>query len=53
VFRTEAWLRSFHVESALDYVASKAWKQQPNFQRFIEARADRLRAQGREIDLLE
>ncbi len=53
VFRTEAWLRSFHVESALDYVASKAWKQQPNFQRFIEARADRLRAQGRKIDLLE
>jgi thioredoxin-related protein len=53
IFRTEAWLRRFHTQSALDYVASGAWKTQPEFQRFIEARADALRARGVEVDLLK
>jgi len=53
VFRTEAWLRSFHIQSAMDYVASRAYLEQPAFQRFIAARADALEAQGIHVDLLD
>ncbi len=52
VFRAEAYLKAFHIQSVLDYVASGAYREQPSFQRFIEARADRLREQGVEIDLM-
>jgi thioredoxin-related protein len=51
VFRTEAYLKAFHVQSVLDYVASGAYHTQPNFQRFIAARADKLEAQGVHVDL--
>jgi thioredoxin-related protein len=53
VFRTEAWLRTFHTVSAMDYVASRAYLEYPEFQRYISARAERLEAQGRHIDLME
>lgn len=53
VFRAEAWLRAFHIQSVLDYVASGAYREQPNFQRYISARADRLEAQGVHVDLME
>jgi len=53
VFRTEAWLRSFHIQSAMDYVASGGYLEQPEFQRFIAARADALEAQGIHVDLLD
>ncbi len=52
VFRAEAYLKAFHLQSALEYVASGAYREQPSFQRFIEARADRLREQGVEVDLM-
>lgn len=51
VFRSEAYLKSFHIQSSLDYVASGAYRTQPNFQRYISARADKLEAQGMHIDL--
>jgi len=51
VFRAEAYLKAFHMQSVMDYVASGAYKTQPNFQRFISARADKLEAQGVHIDL--
>ena len=51
VFRTEAYLKAFHTQSVLDYVASGAYRTQPNFQRFIAARADKLEAQGIHVDL--
>ena len=53
VFRAEAYLRSFHIQSAMDYVASGAYLEQPSFQRFISARADALEAQGIHIDLMD
>lgn len=53
VFRTEAYLKSFHVQSVLDYVSSEAYKEQPNLQRFIQARADKLHEQGIEVDLMK
>ena len=51
VFRSEAYLRAFHTQSILDYVASGAYQKQPNFQRYIAARADKLEAQGIHVDL--
>lgn len=53
VFRTEAYLRPFHLQSAMDYVASGAYREQPEFQRFVQERADRLEAQGVHVDLWE
>ena len=53
VFRAEAWFRSFHIQSVLDYVASGAYLEQPDFQRFIAARADALEAQGIHVDLMD
>lgn len=52
VFRIEAYLRSFHVQSVMDYVSSHAYKDQKNFQRYIDARADRLREQGQQVDIM-
>jgi thioredoxin-related protein len=51
VFATGGYLRAFHVQSALDYVASGAYRVQPEFQRYIETRADQLRARGQKINL--
>jgi thioredoxin-related protein len=53
VFRVEAYLKTFHVHAALDFVASGAYRDRPNFQRFVQARANALRAQGIEPDLME
>jgi thioredoxin-related protein len=51
VFRTEAYLRPFHLASALDYVASGAYAREPSFQRFLQARAERMRSRGEHVDL--
>lgn len=51
VFRIEAYLRPFHLASALDYVASGAYRTEPNFQRFVQARAGRMRERGQPVDL--
>ncbi|MFZ5557898.1 MAG: thioredoxin family protein [Pseudomonadota bacterium] len=51
VFRAEAYLKQFHVQSALDYVASRGYEKQPSFQRFVQARADKLREEGKTVDL--
>ena len=52
-FRTEAYLRAFHVQSALEYVSSGAYREQSNFQRYIQARADALEAKGVHVDIME
>ncbi|HET9651797.1 MAG TPA: hypothetical protein VFP36_06385, partial [Usitatibacter sp.] len=53
VFRVDAYLRPFHLASTLEYVASGAYRDEPDFQRFVQQRADRLRAQGRRVDVWE
>ena len=53
VFRAEGWLRTFHVQAAMEYVAGKGYLQEKEFQRFVEARAAKLREQGIEVDLLK
>jgi thioredoxin-related protein len=51
VFRFDGYMRPFHIESAFDYVASGAYEREPQFQRFVQARADELREQGKPVDL--
>lgn len=53
IFRIDAYLKSFHTQSVLDYIASDAYKKQPNFQRYIGDRANKLEAQGIHVDLME
>jgi thioredoxin-related protein len=51
VFRIEAYLRPFHLASALDYVASGAYREEPSFQRFVQGRAEKMRSRGERVDL--
>lgn len=53
VFRSDGYLRTFHVQSVMDYVSSEAYKSQKNFQRYIDKRAHDLRAQGIEVDIMK
>ena len=53
VFRAEGWLRTFHVQSSLEYVANNDYLKEKEFQRFVEARAARLREKGIEVDLMK
>lgn len=53
IFRVEGYLRAFHLVSSLEYVATGAYREQPEFQRFIEARAAARRAQGERINVLQ
>jgi thioredoxin-related protein len=53
VFRSDAYLKAFHVQSVMDYVTTAAFKEQPNFQRYIDTRADHLREQGIEVNLMD
>ncbi len=51
VIRIEALMKGFHVQSVLDYVASGAYRHQPELQRFIRERADRIREGGVAVDI--
>jgi thioredoxin-related protein len=53
VFRTEGYLKSFHIHGALDYVATGAYVYQPSFQRYLSARREALTARGFQVDLME
>ena len=50
-FRTDGYVRPFHLASSLDYVASGAYRSEPSFQRFIKERAEAQRGKGKPIDL--
>jgi hypothetical protein len=51
VFRAKACLRPFHIAGALDDVSSGAYTREPSFQRFLQAKAERLRSRGARVDL--
>jgi thioredoxin-related protein len=53
VFRIDAYLKAFHTQSVMDYVSTGAYLKQSNFQRYIDQRADHLREQGIEVNLME
>jgi len=52
-FRVEGYVRAFHLATAMDYVTSGAYRSEPSFQRFLQARADKLRAAGQTVDLMK
>ena len=51
VIRSEALFKTFHTQGILEYVRSGDYRKQPNFQRWLEARADHFREMGRDVDL--
>ena len=53
VFRTEGYLRPFHLGATFDYVASGAYRREPSFQRYLQARTERMRAEGKSVELWE
>jgi thioredoxin-related protein len=50
-FRVEGYVRPFHLAASIDYVRSGDYRSEPAYQRWLQARAERLRAQGKEVDL--
>ena len=53
VFRADGYLKAFHTQSVMDYVSSGSYLKQSNFQRYIDKRAEHLREQGIEVNLME
>ena len=51
VFRLDGYLRPFHLASSFDYVASGSYRSEPSFQRYIQARAAKIRGAGGRVDL--
>ncbi|MCW8949808.1 MAG: thioredoxin fold domain-containing protein [Sedimenticola sp.] len=51
VIRSEAFFKRFHTASIFDYLLSGAYKTEPSFQRYISARAEHIREQGKDVDL--
>lgn len=53
VIRMEAYLKSFHVQSVMDYVDSGAYQKEKSFQRYIDVRANAIREKGIKIELMD
>jgi thioredoxin-related protein len=53
VFRTEAYLKSFHIHGAMAYVHEKAYNKYKNFQRFLQARREMMIKKGEKVDLMK
>lgn len=51
IMRVDTQLRTFHIQSVFDYVMSGAYKTEQNFQRYISARADKIRETGKDVDI--
>jgi thioredoxin-related protein len=51
VFRIEAYLRPFHLTGSFDYVASGGYREEPSFQRFLQAKAKKIQDAGGEVEL--
>lgn len=51
VFVLPGYFKPFHHLAALDYVSSDGYRDEPNFQRWLQARADRMREEGQEVEI--
>lgn len=49
--RIDVQMRTFHIQSVFDYVLTEAYKTEKNFQRYISARADKIREKGIDTDI--
>ncbi len=50
-FMLPGYFKPFHHLSSLEYVATDGYKEQPNFQRWLQAKADHMRENGEEVNL--
>ena len=51
VFRLEAYLRPFHFASSFEYVGSGAYAREPEFQRFLQHKAEHMKERGEKLEL--
>ncbi len=51
VMRIDTQMRSFHIQSVYDYVLSGEYKKETNFQRYISKRSEKIRKQGKDVDI--
>jgi len=51
VFRSEAYLKGFHIQALFAYILSGAYLSEPEFQRFVQRRAEDMRKKGIKVDL--
>ena len=51
VMRLEAFVKTFHFQSVYAYVLERAYLEEPEFQRYISARADHIREAGFDTDI--
>lgn len=51
VIRAEALFKAFHIQSMIDYTVSGDYRREAEFQRYIHARAERIRVSGQAVDL--
>jgi len=52
-FRIGGYVQSFHYATALEYVSAKGYEKFPEFQRFLNDRADRMREKGMKVVITE
>lgn len=51
IIRSEAFFKVFHTQGIFAYAASGAYKTEPSFQRYLSARAEHFREQGKDVDI--
>ncbi len=51
IIKITAMFRTFHILGAFDYVASGSYQTEPSFQRYLTARAERIRHTGADVDI--
>jgi thioredoxin-related protein len=51
VFRLEAYVRPFHFTSSFEYVASGAYRKEPEFQRFLQNKTEHMKEHGEKPEL--
>ncbi len=51
IIRSEAFFKVFHTQGMFAYVLKGDYKKQPSFQRYLAARAEHFREQGKNIDI--
>ncbi len=51
IIRSEAFFKVFHTQGILTYVSSGAYEKEPSLQRYLSAKAEHMREQGKDVDI--
>ena len=51
IIRKDAMFKEYHLHGIFTYVLSASYEDQPNFQRYLEAKSDKLRDEGITVDI--